>query len=1832
MEDIQKVILLDKDGRPINIIVFNSSDADITMESTIFSDSEKVYLEKYTPNLSVTQQHIHRDDTIRTIKRKIIKEMGFDNLSYDEVYLFGMKKQAIHFPSEFQELKNSQSNNIDKPVLGQFLMNINLTTEDEGIKQLNDTNKNSFSYKDIESNLKLHGRELTIPVPIGHKFTGHANLLFSANPYHTLPNSEIIFQASVANALLTFENHLLLSYRELENNTIYVCLAPDVFKYCIENNIDQHKISQLYFPFLANKKIDSLESLENQKQNLIEETKNVFEKISDDRMDTLYSVRNKEFSVSYEEKGIRELSMTIHPSTKTILPLENLFKQLNTSAERPFIKYKPGFKKEEMYRLYTVGISKNGKKVPLLSKSQISQYSKKIPGAKKHISMAISIDISETKEVLFCSLNSNGDIQIIASFQQPITVGLAEKHIVETVNSIIDEINKYMSENKKLSVLSNFSSDLIEFNSIEYKSVIQTTKSISNPDYAMFTSVFNIIETNKNQMTSLRYKRVENYKEMNEMDSLINHMYKQNANMDTIIGLISVNFSLTEEEARMRITKYLNEYTLLNGKYVNKSVDVIDNPGFPTVVQYSDIQNLLSITISNIDSIYYIQQLETYLDALIKASVYKDDLKLSKKTIETLKKIPTKTKQDVETENIVIVESDDATKYVPVPVVGLVEEMKEEDEDEVEDDGIFFGEDEEEYEEEDGTDELFENRPKEEEELEEKDDEEEEEEEKDDDEEEEDSIDIFKGGEKKDKSSGTFFYNKIKKLEPILFRGDMEGSYAKICPAQSNRQPVILTEQEKEEIDNDPEAKKAYGIAIKYGTNPNKPYWYMCPRYWCMKTNKPMTEEQVQKGECGGKIIPKEQRANPPPGHYIYEFTDERQHMDSDNNYIYYNPGFLDKSKSAENIGVPCCFKNPFSTKQNTRRQELNITDENIDYGNEALIEGEKSEKTKTTRNYLNVLSIERVPVPQHRWGFLPLSVELFLHTENSKSVDATNPTYIKKGTTPILRYGVEKSSKQSFVACIADIYTFHNNIEVPSIKEMRNIIAKKVSLDIYLKVHNGTLVSLFQPKRVNISDIEVEKYKNTIFYRSIDLNNSEQYNFLKFTIASYEQFLRFMKDDDSIIDHTFLWDIISSSDTGLFSKGLNIVIMEIEDNDIRDNISLLCPTNSYSETLFDESRGTVLLLKHGNYYEPIYVYGNTKNERAANKLNAIKIFYSENMPPNLSNVMKNIQNSISKYCKPADKPTTYIYKNNISAQKTYDILSSLNITIHKQVSNYRGKIIAFLVSEVKESNQLLYLPVSPSMPLKRLNSIFVDEVNWLDYETTINMLQTIHTRSEKQIPCRPMVKIEEDGMIIGIVTETNQFVLIDKPVQNIKEDNLKTIETTGYENYYAADNKIMTTYSVDAIRQKTVRNIKLETKFYKQFREKLRDEIANMMNVDEIEEIRKIADSKEYIYEIKLDKLQTIIQSLLESVINFVEFEEEVLNELHEQNEINSHNKHGFCMMKENQLCIPSVNLLSQENNEELYYIRICDEIIRYKRVKQYLFDTSYTRLESLDYNITSDEVLLMNTHVTGDYFDDISYSSTHEYVKNMPYEFAEPSYLKNTTKNIPLKEQSKDIDISTIESFGELCIIKQKEITKKNNWNGIFNTDMKELVIKSTPLCSYYVLSYILKRHAKLDESIHGIKKLLYKAYDDLMKQKTLMPAIHSILLKQFKKDFIEKIRNKMLSFESMIMNDNYVITQLDVWVLCDYLDLPVVMYSNEIYKTLKLDTKYIVLGGNMETDEYTFIQSNPYKNIDIFAPSINIIDNDIRLSEISDMAFTKIPLKEHLKSYKINLRIVK
>ena len=1827
---ITKVVLLNSDGEPQHIFMFNQPENSSEHQ---FSETEKLYLEKYSPKISTTKQYIHMDDTIHTIKRKIVKELGFNNVSFEELYLFSKTVKRLHFPTIYKQIISNKQG-VSKNVLGQLIMNLQLLSDDEQIKYLIELDKDFYSYADIENALHLDNRTIDCVMPLGQRFALRDELLFSANPFHILPHIESAFTMSSDNPLMVFENSLLLNYNNIENNTIYVCLAEDVLAHSIKKGINDKKIIQHYFPLLNAKDISTANELENQKQTLIGNTKQKMESISDTHIDTLYEIAQDPFKVSYIKKGIREISLTLHPENKTVLPLENIFKQAHATESRPFIKYKPGFKKEELYRLHSVGFSNDGRKIPSLSKRHITSFSKKKYPSFHNILFVIKHTWNEKEYDVFCWLSSTGNITFEMSISETINIDIIQELFLEIINPLIVEMNQFLPAKYNLRQVESIDNPLIEASKINHITHFYSNTPISNNDILSMTQVFNIIEFNKNDLTSLRYKRVENYKEMNELNALINQMYKQNSNIDSIIELIIINFSLSEEEARMHITNYLNEFTVINGNYVNKSVDVADNPGFPVSIQYNDIENYIQIEFNNVDSIKYINCIEQYVDAFVKLSTYRSDIQISKTKLDYLKRKPHKTVETEQTANVIVAEVDDK-KIIAAPVVGILEEIRDiDDDDDDDDDGIFFADDDDDDEidsELENDDDNAEQDDKDAETIEtEEDDDKDAETIETEEAEDEGDISIF-GGEKGDKT-GSVFFNKLKRLDPELFINQSDGNYAKICPAQSERQPIILTEDEKKAIDNDPETKQAYGIAMRYGSDANKQFWYMCPRYWCLKTNKPLSEEQVKNGECGGKIISKKQKKNPPPGHYIYEFTDDRQHPDKEGNYTYYNPGFLDKTKSSGSKGIPCCFRNPFSVKQNTLRQHYGLKEDDISYGSEDLITGEKNEKTRTERNYLNVLSIERVPIPAHRWGFLPLSIELFLHTDNEKSIEPNNPTYIKKDESPLLRYGVERSTKKSFIACIADIYTFHNDMSVPTISEMIQIIKKNLTIDLYIKAQNGALVAMFQPKRVNISSIEVEDYRNSEFYKSIDLENSQQLSFLKFTIASYKQFLDFLEDDDSIVDHTFLWDIISSRESGLFNNGLNIAIMEVEDNDVRDNVGLICPTNSYSDTLYDSRKGTILLIKHDEFYEPVYVYGNTRNERASNKTNAIKIFYSENTPTKLVSVLKNIENSITKYCKPANKPKTYKYKTNIPLMKVVNELKEAGLTTHEHVMNYRSKIIGVMVSEISEGSNKLFIPCAPSTKMKDSKTINIDDVKWLDYETTTKMLLSISSRTEHHILCAPIAKLEEDGMIVGIITETNQMVMINSPEQNTIEDGIDTVKTNSHSKFYQIDKSLTSSVKVDEVREITIRNIKLETKFYLQFREKLRDELSDMLNKEIADKVLNICNSKEYIYEVKLQKIIVFIKQLLEPMVNFVEFSDEVLNTLYKNNEIQSNNKHGFCMSKENQLCVPAKNLMTGENNDNFYYIKLTDELVRYSRIRMFMFEPSYIKLVNVDYKVSSDEALLLHSHIVGDYFDGLITDIHNKYIQSIPYEVAVPSKQKKTAKKISLDEQ-ESIDIySNIHLFDKECISKTVPVPEKENWNHIFTNMHKKIILNNTPLCSFYAIANILKTHADIEENIHSIKQRLIQIYTKLLSEYPQYTIVlYSILSKQFKKMYITKIQKKTLTMETMIMNDSYVITHIDLWVLCNEMNLPVVLFSDSNYKTLKLKTNYIILGGNTEVDNYTFVHSKPYLTNDIYPSAYSIIQPAVPLHTVENVVMTKQSLYEYLNTYKMPLRIV-
>ena len=82
-----------------------------------------------------------------------------------------------------------------------------------------------------------------------------------------------------------------------------------------------------------------------------------------------------------------------------------------------------------------------------------------------------------------------------------------------------------------------------------------------------------------------------------------------------------------------------------------------------------------------------------------------------------------------------------------------------------------------------------------------------------------------------------------------------------------------------------------------------------------------------------------------------------------------------------------------------------------------------------------------------------------------------------------------------------------------------------------------------------------------------------------------------------------------------------------------------------------------------------------------------------------------------------------------------------------------------------------------------------MDQLSWAPYESTKNFLNRLSVESDGLILSKPIMRIEEDEMIVGILTETNQFVQIVPPIANTLEDELKPYKAMNYSEsqYYNA-------------------------------------------------------------------------------------------------------------------------------------------------------------------------------------------------------------------------------------------------------------------------------------------------------------------------------------------------------------------------------------------------------------------------------------------------------------
>ena len=1922
MDTVYKVCLLGKNNEVKQIIVFSKHDSE-EVSDMLFNENEQIFIEKNKIPIKFSQFVFHKDDSISTIKNKILKEIDFV-VSYHELYLFSNIENPHKNLQIVFESVSGKDGFITRNQFEQLVVNLGISSN---VLDKIDISKSQFLLEDfLELKDGFDDRSSYYKLSIGKKFRMTHDEMFSANPFDILKTTRLNHKST--NPLESFENQLLLNNNggNFIDNTIFLCFAEDVLEYVDEKEIDSELILSLYFPLLIKQEVVDIDSLLKKREYLIKKTKkNASKYVFDtyEKVDLFYNIYNERISeLPYVSKGISVFSIIIHPDFKHLLPLDIIFKNIHSTKIIPFIKYNPGFRRENIYRFYSEDITKYGTKIPFLPAKTILKLAKET-GKKKQISFSIENENGD----FYIDIQNNGDISISGNnFKESMDIDMLNMVIKSVANPIINHMNEFLRKNGyEIKEFQDIRRNDIEIEYITYMISMKIDKEIELSKYKSCLNPIFEMDSKENDIhkgVSMRFKRVENYNEMDEEDIFIASLYGNTRTDREIAEMISKKYEISFENASIKLSKFIRNHERMFGQ---NTIKIADSPGFLVnmgIKSYDDIF-ICNIEMDNVTidiHIEYIAVIQMYIDSLLRIT---QDISLKKSiiskickdsqgktvTIEKFDNIVTGIDatnvseiiysdvfEDVDTEpepepdqqveesyeidNVQMTDFGDLKQYESVNINDDIEDIHEyensedfeilspiqsersgenisttspdditnkkedsiksietnntivPDEEQSEEstskssdaNSLMMAPDEAESTSKSSDTNSLMMAP----------------------EAESTSKSSEKGGSKgktsqvKEKqldgmllkdNNNNIFLSKLKKKEPTLFLSEDDGkfmAYSKLCQANRQRQPVILTQEEKDKIDeNDKETNsKSYNHALEYGPDPNKKNWYICPRYWCLKTNSSISESDVKSGKCG-KVIPKGAKTVP-KGHYVYEFNHNIQHGAPDGSYKENTPGFLEGSLHPKGLCLPCCFKKEWDSKSQVDRRNECLTQS--DDTHEATMKKDKRHKNAKQEEY--IYEIRRYPIPSKRWGYLPMAVQLFLQTDNSLSVNPDNNKYLKddESTSTLLRYGVENSTNKSFIACIADMYAYKKGFEnVPTIEEMCIIIADAVTIDLFVNYHNGSLISIFKPKIYEIDKIDPTKYEESQFIQNLDMANETHIEFINNAIASYENFIDFLKNKDSYIDHTYLWDIVCSPNPKLFQTGCNLAILKIREVDITDDIELLCPTSVYSSILYDMRKETIILLKHDTYYEPIYLFTyniKTENKEIFNKkkqttvtekvvikkeLIIKKTFLEDKSIDNIKEVLQIIRNSIKKFCSPqSSMPRLYKFKKPVAAETLKLILLKYGFEIKNQVINYQGKTIGLWI---KARDDGIFIPCYPSSQLPDISVLFMDDDTlWNDYITTRDRLKKIHSISKGEILCRPKIKIMEDGLIIGILTETNQFIMLSNPTENIEPDGIPVIRD---ENYIIADKELFQSKQQDMLRVNTIKMISLETQFYSAFRTTIRGLLNQTNNKMYKQQIMEIIENPRYLYRSKLETVERIIRKISRTAIDFQGFDEATLLAFDEITYCfsNPSNK-KYCVLQksgEYKIILPEKHLISGLNNNVIYYSRIADELIRYKRIQLFMMDTKmYLNITNTEYKINEDEMIMLESLLTSEYFKSIE-PYEHGKTTKITYETANPIITQKYSNEVALSEQQDMVLLDNSKEeiqnkFGIECVRRVIPIIGNSNseWKIFFPKNSTETELHSSVKCSYYPIIYIYNSIYNIQMTIEQVKSKLTNEYDKYMDK--YQNKILGVLRKQGKKDMIDDILRNKYTLQTVIASEVYFLTNLDYWILAKQYSLPIILFHQKRLKNLVNTVNWLKLSEPPvdKPKDFVFVRvSTEPVNPGNYLPQYNIIKPSLK-----------------------------
>ena len=529
--------------------------------------------------------------------------------------------------------------------------------------------------------------------------------------------------------------------------------------------------------------------------------------------------------------------------------------------------------------------------------------------------------------------------------------------------------------------------------------------------------------------------------------------------------------------------------------------------------------------------------------------------------------------------------------------------------------------------------------------------------------------------------------------------------------------------------------------------------------------------------------------------------------------------------------------------------------------------------------------------------------------------------------------------------------------------------------------------------------------------------------------------------------------------------------------------------------------------------------------------------------------------------------------------------LNNIKYVIKYQVSNYQSKCIGFYASK-DEKKDGIFVPCSPSALTVTHKIKYMDDSSlWHTFAETVKRLRKISELSNRQIKCLPSIIVQDDMLFVGILTETNQFVQFSSLEIITDYDDLPIINKT---NYNVVDKIITSTKKEDSLRVKTMRKISLEQQFYAAFR------TLGRLHMNDYEN-RKLKNGlialfkQRVSYKTKLKRCIEDLHTLLDKHITFGILSDEFINSYTDVTGCVK-NTGEYCIMKDgkNVLIIPERNLLSQHGNEKLYFGKLADELVRNRRTKLFLLDRTYfVTVPSTQYKVNNNELLIVESLLNEQYFKNMKPFNTNPYVQNVTYDVSVPYNVNfDDVKKFALVgvdakdsvvDDDSDVDDSDDVDIDNNCESKEGDVTGNAVAKWKFESDAREThygignIDEGFNLtCGFNLIGQILtSQKIKVPTKIvRYLKDVLCKGYSKYYGE--YANNIIRILKEQGKIKLMGRILKNRQSLCDVILSDDYYLTDLDIWLICEELNLPVILFTSKTIKGLN-EINWLYLSSN-------------------------------------------------------------